>query len=217
MSTDVYLEIAPKRAFACTLDWPGWCRSGRDELEALDHLADYAERYAPVAARAGLSLPKTATNFAVVERLPGSASTEFGALDKPASADSRPLTKAQAERLAALVAAAWATLDDIASASPAELRKGPKGGGRDRDKMLQHVLAAEAAYARKIGLKIREPAVGDPTAIGAERAAVLEVLRAARAPLPELSTKAWPYRYAARRIAWHVLDHAWEMEDRRDL
>ena len=26
--------------------------------------------------------------------------------------------------------------------------------------------------------------------------------------------KGWPHRYAARRIAWHVLDHAWEMEDR---
>lgn len=217
MSTDVYLEIAPKRTFACTLDWPGWCRSGRDEMEALDRLADYAERYAAVVARAGMKFPKTATDFAVVERLPGSATTEFGALDKPAAADSRPLTKAQAERLAALVAAAWVTLDDIAAASPAELRKGPRGGGRDRDKMLQHVLAAEASYVRMIGLRIREPAVGDSTAVAAERAAVREVLRAARAPLPDLTTKAWPYRYAARRIAWHVLDHAWEMEDRREL
>ena len=216
MSHDVYLEIAPKRTFACSVDWPGWCRSGRDEGDALERLADYADRYAPVVARAGLKLPKSAVDFDVVERKRGSASTEFGALDGPASADARALTKAQAERLAAIVEASWATLDDVAAHSPASLRKGPRGGGRDRDKMLQHVLGAEVSYIRKLGLKIREPAVDDRKAIAAERAAVLEVLRAARKPAPELSTKPWPYRYAARRIAWHVLDHAWEMEDRRE-
>jgi len=35
---------------------------------------------------------------------------------------------------------------------------------------------------------------------------------------PEAPLKApdrsWPPRYAARRIAWHALDHAWEIEDR---
>ena len=216
MSTDVYLEIAPKRTFACALDWPGWCRSGRDEVEALERLADYAERYEPVVARAGLKFPTTAAGLNVVERRPGSASTEFGALDKPAAADGTPLTKAQAKRLAAIVEASWATLDDIAAVSPPSLRKGPRGGGRDRDKMLQHVLSAEVSYIRKIGLKIAEPAVGDTEAIAAERAAILEALRAARAPAPDLDTKAWPYRYIARRIAWHVLDHAWEMEDRRE-
>jgi hypothetical protein len=25
-----------------------------------------------------------------------------------------------------------------------------------------------------------------------------------------------PPRYAIRRIAWHVLDHAWEIEDKSD-
>ena len=28
--------------------------------------------------------------------------------------------------------------------------------------------------------------------------------------------RGWPQRYAARRIAWHALDHAWEIEDRSD-
>jgi hypothetical protein len=28
--------------------------------------------------------------------------------------------------------------------------------------------------------------------------------------------KGWPPRYAARRIAWHALDHAWEIEDRSE-
>ena len=176
----VYLEIAPKRAFACSVEWPGWCRSGRDEGEALERLADYADRYAPVVARAGFELPKTAVDFDVVERKRGSASTDFGALDGPAIADDRRLTKAQAERLAAIVEASWATLDDVAAQSPPMLRKGPRGGGRDRDKMLQHVLAAEVSYIRKVGLKIPEPSFDDRAAIAAERAAVLEVLRAAR-------------------------------------
>jgi hypothetical protein len=26
----------------------------------------------------------------------------------------------------------------------------------------------------------------------------------------------WPPAYAARRIAWHALDHAWEIEDRSE-
>jgi hypothetical protein len=94
------------------------------------------------------------------------------------------------------------------------LRKGPRGGGRDRDKMLQHVISAEAAYARKLGVLHKEPALGDTTAIKALRADIVDVLRTARSGDP-LRENGWPPRYAARRIAWHVLDHAWEMEDRR--
>jgi hypothetical protein len=106
-------------------------------------------------------------------------------------------------------------LDNVAKTSPAELRKGPRGGGRDRDKMLQHVISAEAAYARKIGVKHKEPALGDAAAIRALRDDIVAVLRAARSGDP-LRDNGWPARYAARRIAWHVLDHAWEMEDRRE-
>jgi len=83
------------------------------------------------------------------------------------------------------------------------LRKGPRGGGRDRDKMIAHVVDAEGAYFRRVG-------------VGEGRAAFLDALRAARQPQPELATKSWPYRYAARRVAWHALDHAWEMQDRAE-
>ena len=106
-------------------------------------------------------------------------------------------------------------LDTVAEKSPAALRKGPRGGGRDRDKMLQHVLSAEAAYARKIAVKHKEPALGDTAAVRALRDDIVAVLRAARRGEP-LRENGWPPRYAARRIAWHVLDHAWEMEDRRE-
>src|SRR6266498_1198041 len=106
-ATAVYLECGKKRVFACTLDWPGWCRSGKTEDAAIETLAAYAGRYAPVVASAGLPFPKDADVFDVVERRPGGASTDFGALEAPASADDAPLTKAQAERLARLVDASW--------------------------------------------------------------------------------------------------------------
>jgi hypothetical protein len=66
----VFLEITPTQTVASALDWPGWSRAGRDENTALDVLADYAARYAPVAEQAGLGFPSTA-GFEIVERVPG--------------------------------------------------------------------------------------------------------------------------------------------------
>ena len=176
----------------------------KTEEEALETLARYAERYRPVAEEAGVRFPKSAgDDFEVVERVKGDATTDYGVPHIPAGADSTPLTKAQAERLATLVAATWTVFDRVVKSSPAELRKGPRGGGRDRDKMVAHVVDAEGGYFRKVGVKDG-------------RDAFLDGLRAARQPQPELATKSWPWRYAARRVAWHVLDHAWEMEDRRE-
>jgi hypothetical protein len=212
-ATPVYLERGSKRVFACALEWPGWCRSGKTDEAALEALEAYAARYAPVAARAGVRFPKT-VDLDVAEELTGGSTTDFGAPEKPAAADTEPLTKAHADRVARLVAASWEHFDDVVAGAPAELRKGPRGGGRDRDKIVEHVLGAEASYVRKIGLKLPQPASLDRGDVHSFRDAVLDTLRAARAPIPELATKAWPYRYAARRIAWHVLDHAWEIEDR---
>ena len=103
--------------------------------------------------------------------------------------------------------------DRVVAATPAELRKGPRGGGRDRDDMVDHVLGAEASYARKLGVRRRQPARDDARGIAALRTDIAAALRAPSDGSP-LAPKGWPPRYAARRIAWHVLDHAWEMEDR---
>jgi hypothetical protein len=214
MATKVYLELGSKKVFACALDWPGWCRSGKGEEAALATLAEYVGRYAPVAELAGVRFPKSAgADLEVVERIPGSATTDFGAPDGKPSADGERLTKAQAERLAALVEASWTVFDRVAAGAPAELRKGPRGGGRDRDKIVDHVLGAEVSYIRKIGLRFKEASVTDAEGVAQVRAAILGTLRSARSAAPDLE-KAWPYRYAARRIAWHALDHAWEIEDR---
>ena len=216
MSTRVYLEVGSRKVFACALDWPGWCRSAKNEDDALQVLADYAGRYAPVAATAGVRFPTSAAaGFDVVERLEGSASTDFGAPGEVPSADRARLTKARAERLAVLVEASWKVLDQVVAGAPPALRKGPRGGGRDRDKIVDHVIGAEVSYIRKLGLRFRQPAIDDAEGVAEVRHAVLDVLRAARAPAPDLE-KGWPYSYTARRIAWHALDHAWEIEDRSE-
>ncbi len=214
MAAKVYLERGAKRIFACALDWPGWCRSGKTDDEALDQLAAYAPRYAPVAAEAAVRFPKNVVaSFDVVERIAGNATTDFGVPAMAASSDGAPVSAAQARRLAAFVRAAWAVLDRVAATAPAELRKGPRGGGRDRDKMLAHVLDAEAAYAGKIGIKHRAPGIDDKEAVRAMREDIVALLGRS-SDGGSLRPNGWCARYAGRRIAWHALDHAWEMEDR---
>ncbi|HKH54730.1 MAG TPA: hypothetical protein VKA58_04675 [Propionibacteriaceae bacterium] len=220
-ATTVLLEVTPRISFASALDWPGWCRAGRDEGAALEALANYAERYSPVAERAEVSFP-SAVAFDVVERVPGGPSTAFAALEcrRPfpqitAEAEHGEVTAAAARRLVGLVTASWATFDEIAAASPSELRKGPRGGGRDRDKLIDHVIGAETAYARKLGVKLKQPAIDDIAAIEGLRKAIAAVVGAPAAGTPAVSN-GWATRYAARRIAWHVLEHAWEMQDRAE-
>ena len=217
----VFLEVTPEQAVASALDWPGWCRAGRDEDAALETLASYAGRYAPVAAHAGVSFPSTVA-FGVAERGPGGPATAFAAPEcrRPfpqvtAGAERAKVTPAAARRLAGLVTAVWVVFDEVAAASPAELRKGPRGGGRDRDQLIGHVIGADTAYARKLGVKRKQPAAGDTPAIGELREAIAAVVGAPSDGSPVVEG-GWTTRYAARRIAWHVLEHAWEMQDRAE-
>ncbi len=207
------MEAGAKKVFAWAVDWPGWCRAAKTEELALETLAAYADRYRVVTGRAGLELPAVQDGFQVVERLPGKGGTDFGVPEARGDADRLPVDAAEAQRFTRLLRAAWDVLDEQARSSPAELRKGPRGGGRDRDKMLAHVLGSEAGYARMLGLRYEEPPVGDVAAIESSRTAVLEVLGRPAGAVPA-GAKGWPPRYAVRRIVWHVLDHAWEMADR---
>ena len=204
----VYLEVGGKRTFASAADWPGWCRAGKDEPAALEALAAYARRYAAVAKLAKAPLPAGAPAFEVIERLAGNATTDYGAPGIPARDESKPLTAPQAKRMRDLLEACWTYLDQVVAKAPAELRKGPRGGGRDRDTMFDHVLGAEMEYAKRIGVRLEQPDGRDRTAVRAFRKAIL-----AGIDNPEPGTK-WPVRYAIRRTAWHALDHAWEIEDR---
>ena len=108
------------------------------------------------------------------------------------------MTAADHARLISLLEACWKYLDRVVTKAPAELRKGPRGGGRDRDKMFQHVLDAELEYGKGIGVRLKAP----------DRKALLAGF------LNPKSDGRWPVAYAIRRTAWHALDHAWEIEDR---
>jgi hypothetical protein len=209
----VGIETTAKRSFASALEWPGWSRAGRDEAAAIAALRAAAPRYAAAVAAAGMEAPAEGSFAGVVERLPGTTTTDFGAPDVTFAADREPVDDVAAARLAALVRAAWDALDVAAAAAPAELRKGPRGGGRDRDEVVAHVDAAEVAYGRRIGLRLREPDAGDVATREANRAAIVEALHRPSDGGPVEGGR-WPMRYAARRIAWHALDHAWEIEDR---
>ena len=149
----------------------------------------------------------------VIEAAEGDATTEFGVPGRVTESDRRPTDTAEADRLARIVAAAWDCLDRTAATAPEGLRKGPRGGGRDTSKVVEHALMADHAYARQMGLRIPAPAPGDAASVEALRAAMLATLREPSDGSP-LAGRKWTSRYAAHRIAWHALDHAWEIEDR---
>ena len=208
--TEVVLEVTDRRSFVSAVDRPGWCRSGRTPEAALEALIEYAGRYAVVARLARVRFSTAAGDaLTVVEQLPGDATTAFGAPSIVAATDRRALTAAEADRQVRLLSAGWQELDRLAVEAPEQLRKGPRGGGRDRDKVVDHVIEAERSYARTIG--VRHPPFHDHAAVQACRAEIEDVLRAARSgePMPK-----WTARYFLRRAAWHVLDHVWEIEDK---
>jgi hypothetical protein len=207
----IYLELGPKKVFACSLDWPGWCRVGKSGQLALETLMASVPRYRVIAERAGLSFEPG--DPVVVAEVAGSPVTDFGAPATVPAVDAEPLDSLAAQRMTALMGAAWSLFADVAAASPQELRKGPRGGGRDRDKIIAHVVEAERSYARKVGVRHRPFAFDDGAALAMMREEIANVLARPSDGAP-LIEGGWPARYAARRIAWHVIDHAWEMQDR---
>ena len=211
---DAYVEVGTKRVFAGALDWPGWCRSGRDEDSALEALLAYAPRYAAAlkGSRLGFKVP---SDLHVVERLPGDASTDFGAPGAAPSADGEPMSDADLRRAQAILRACWRAFDTAADAATGtEFSRGPRGGGRDLDRIVEHVVGADGGYLRMIGAK---PEPEQDTGPEPMRAAILNGLGTAvrdGVPPSPRGGKRWTPRYFVRRSAWHVLDHSWEIEDR---
>ena len=219
---EVYLEIGKKRTFAGAIDWPGWCRGGRDEESALLALFDSGPRYARVlrTARLGFRAPADRAALTVVERLEGNATTEFGAPDVAPARDAEPVTATDLRRCRALLQACWDAFDAaVTAATDKELRKGPRGGGRAVEGIIDHVLGAEAGYLGQLGGKLKPQEEADGRDIlERTRQTILDTLAvAARGEIPARGPRGglrWTPRYFVRRAAWHVLDHAWEIEDR---
>jgi len=218
----VALEVGPsRRILAQALDWIGWCRAGKDEETALHQLVIAGPRYAPVAARADLpfTIPPSFETFEVVERVPGNATTDFGAPAVLLPSDQQPLTEADIERLISLLTACWSTFDDVFLSIPAELRSKKPERGRSPEAMRLHLLEADLMHLSGFGPAFRRP---DPARIAEQEAEVRQqIIAALRAvqrdeePLPRRKHGfTWTPRFAARRSAWHALDHAWELQGR---
>lgn len=194
------LEVGQTWTFASALDWPGWCRRGRGQDDAVNRLLEYAPRYKKVAGRGfEVGTPK------VVGRVEGNATTDFGAPGMRGPWDDEPLDARETARQVKLLRAAWAAFDQAVDVAPAELPKGPRGGGRDRAGIAEHVREAERSYARKLGVRLPPRTPWDE-----QRDAIAEALTGTG----DGAGGAWPARYLIRRTAWHVLDHAWELGDK---
>ncbi|MFN2292212.1 MAG: hypothetical protein ACK2UC_13550 [Anaerolineae bacterium] len=218
----VYLEIGRKRTFAGAIRWPGWCRSARDEASALQALVDYAPRYARAlqSVRLAFEIPGSRADLVVEERLSGTSTTDFGAPAVTPEADQPTIRGQELGRLDAVLTASWLAFEDAVSAAEGKtLRKGPRGGGRDLPGIVNHVVQANEAYLRKLAWRPDlDPSSAPADQLGQLREEVSRALAAAAAgDLPSTGPrggKLWAPRFFVRRAAWHMLDHAWEIEDR---
>jgi hypothetical protein len=220
----VYVETGKTRTFAVSVDWPGWCRSGRDETSALQILFDYGPCYARAmqTVQPAFFIPAKISDLLVVERLEGNTTTDFGAPSLSIAQDSQPISPAELERFQLVLKACWDTFDSAVQASAEKtLRKGPRGGGRDLTKIVEHVRDVDIAYLSSLGGSLKIGTGGEPVRdMLAVRESILSALiLAAHGELPTHGPRGgmhWTPRYFVRRLAWHELDHAWEIEDRAE-
>ena len=212
----VMLEMGPKgkKVVAVAPDWPGLARGAATEEAALERLLAYVPRYAPVAQRAGL-VAEWAPNpvLDVVEHYPGTGSTDFWGISFAFSGiDQQTMSSEELERELALMQAAWAFFDAVRARVSAEMQRGPRGGGRDRDRIARHVLFNEQDWAKKLGVLTPQDAILTDEGLNAHRAGYCNAIRALHA-LGNMA-RTWPLRFLIRHTAFHTLDHTWEMEDK---
>jgi hypothetical protein len=212
----VVLEIGKKRrVVAAATDWPGLDRWGTSEEDAIEKLLSYVPRYAGVAERAGMEKAFAAQrDVDVVERVPGSSSTDFwGIAHVPSQIEREILAPADLERRLDVLRATWAYFDDVAAHVSAELRPGQRSAGRTRDQIIRHVYLSEPdQMSRKVEVRTPLDVAATPLGLVAHRKAYLDAIRAYNAE--GKPARSWPIQFLIRRTAHHAMDHAWEMEDR---
>jgi hypothetical protein len=215
----VILEIGKKRrVVAGAMDWPGLDRWGTSEDDAIEKLLTYVPRYAGVAERASLSSAfARARAVEVVERVPGSSSTDFwGIAHVPSQIERELLSPADLERRLDLLRACWAHFEDVAARASHELRPGSRSAGRSRDQIIRHVYINEPEqFSRKVEVRTPPDVVLTPDGLATHRLEYLDAIRAYNAE--GKPARSWPIQFLLRRTAHHVMDHAWEMEDRDPL
>lgn len=212
----VVLEVGPKgkRVVAVAPDWPGLERGAKTGAAAIARLQAYLPRYAQVAKLAGMDVAFAAiTTVEVVEQYPGTGSTDFWGISFAFSGiDRQDMSSAELDRELTLMQACWAFFDDVRSRVSAAMRRGPRGGGRDRDHIVRHTFGTERDWARKLGVRTPEGAMLTDEGLKTHRDAYRDAIRACHAQ--GAMARTWPLRYLIRHTAYHTLDHAWEMEDK---
>jgi hypothetical protein len=202
---------------AFSLDWPGWSRGAKTVALALDTLESYRERYRPVATLAGMTSEFDASGpIEVVEDRVGTGSTDFWGISfSPSATEQGPMGEAELERGITLLQACWAYFDGVAARVSPEMRKGPRGGGRDRDRIIRHTIRTESEdFAKQVGLRIPEEAALSPDGLRHHREAYVAAMRAYNAGQVPRRMRTWTLLFLIRHSAFHTLDHAWEMEDK---
>ena len=96
----------------------------------------------------------------------------------------------------------------------AELRRGPRGGGRDRDRIISHTVRVDSeGSAKQVGAQVAEGAALTPDGLRRHRRDYVAVMRAYNAGEgPRMGS--WTLPFLIRHSAYHTLDHAWEMQDK---
>jgi hypothetical protein len=215
-SMRVILEVgAKRRVVAGATDWPGLDRWGTSEEDALRKLSTYLARYRTVAERAGLvEAFDEEGRLDVVERVPGSSSTDFwGIAHVPSELERVVLDADDLERRLDLLRACWATFDEVATGSTAVLLPGPRSAGRALEQIVRHVYRNEPEqFSRKVEVRSDQDAVMTRDGLAAHRRAYQEAIRTYN--LAGRPARTWPIQFLIRRTAHHVMDHAWEVEDR---
>ena len=206
-----------KRSVAFALDWPGWSRGARTPELALEALESYRGRYSSVAALAGLSREFDAAGpLEIVEDKVGTGSTDFWGISfSPAATEHGPMTDAEFDRAITLLRACWAYFDEVAGRVSPHMRKGPRGGGRDRDRIIRHTVRTESEdFAKQVGIRIPEEAALTPDGLQTHRRDYVAAMRAYNAGEVRRRMRSWTLPFLIRHSAYHTLDHAWEMEDK---
>jgi hypothetical protein len=219
MSVRTVIERGPKgkRSVAFGIDWPGWSRGARSAELALETLESYRERYRPVPGLAGMAREFDAAGpLEIVEDRVGTGSTDFWGISfSPSAIEQGPMGEAELERGITLLRACWAFFDGVAARVSPEMRKGPRGGGRDRDQIIRHTIRTESEdFAKKVGLRVPEGAALTPDGLRQHRETYVAAMRAYNDGEVKRRMRSWTLPFLIRHSAFHTLDHAWEMEDK---
>ena len=210
----IALEEGKQKVFASAIDWPGWSRSGKKTPgAAIDELLVYRHRYNEMLSVGHIQHVLGDAKVEIVQTRPGTATTDFGVPDVQFDADAAPLDGKDLERWVRIVRASWEYFDAVAATVSVELQKGPRGGGRDREKLRGHVHEAERSYARYLGVRTPPRAMDTPDGLSRHREDVITAIEHFGRTGEDVPRK-WSLRYFVRRMVWHTLDHAWEMQDK---